>query len=119
MNETISSIVHDIIFNNFPQIGILCFIVIFLIVGCFISPKSGKAVIKSLLNRFFLIVILTYIIYNVLINYFLFNYTCFYDIFKISDVFSILIFDFFIYSFTSYKLSYDSKFLKNYYILLS
>lgn len=110
MNETISSIVHDIIFNNFLQIGILCFIVIFLIVGYFISPKSGKAVIESLLNRFFLIVILTYIIYNVVINYFLFNYTCFYDIFKISDVFSILIFDFFIYSFTSYKLSYDSKF---------
>ncbi len=56
MNETISSIVHDIIFNNFLQIGILCFIVIFLIVGYFISPKSGKAVIESLLNRFFLIV---------------------------------------------------------------
>lgn len=53
MNETISSIVHDIIFNNFLQIGILCFIVIFLIVGYFISPKSGKAVIESLLNRFF------------------------------------------------------------------
>ena len=111
MNETISSIVHDIIFNNFLQIGILCFIVIFFNCRVFHISKIWKSCNRIFVKQiFFLIVILTYIIYNVVINYFLFNYTCFYDIFKISDVFSILIFDFFIYSFTSYKLSYDSKF---------
>ena len=68
--------------------------------------------LKSVTNKFFIVITITFIIYITIILLIL-NYTPFYDIFNVSDIIGLIIFDLFICIFESYKLAYENRYTFN------
>ena len=112
MNETINEIISNIIFNHIDKWIIIIIIISIIIIGFIISRKSTMNFLKSLANKFFIAITITFIIYISIILLIL-NYTPFYDIFKLSDIIGLILFDLLLCIFESYKLSYENKYTFN------
>ncbi|WP_408892832.1 hypothetical protein [Methanobrevibacter gottschalkii] len=110
MNETAYEFLSNIVFSNVDKWIIFAILLIIVLIGFFIARDSTIAFIKSLFNKFFISITILFVLYIGLVLYFL-SYTPFYVIFRFSDIIGLIIFDFFLCLFESFKLSYDDEYI--------
>ena len=109
MNETAYEFFSNIMFSNADKWIIFAIFLIVILLGFIISRDSTIAFIKSLFNKFFISITVLFMLYIGLVLYIL-SYTPFYAIFRFSDIIGLIIFDFFLCLFESFKLSYDNEY---------
>lgn len=109
MNETAYEFFSNIVFSNADKWIIFAIFLIVILLGFIIARDSTIAFIKSLFNKFFISITVLFVLYIGLVLYFL-SYTPFYVIFRFSDIIGLIIFDFFLCLFESFKLSYDNEY---------
>lgn len=112
MNETTYNVISNIFFSHIDKWILIGIIISTIILGLILSRNSTMNFLKSLANKFFIAITITFIIYISIILLIL-NYTPFYDIFKLSDIFGLILFDLFLCIFESYKLSYENQYTFN------
>lgn len=109
MNETICEFVNNMIFSNIDTWLIFVGIIVFISIGLLITRNSALNFLKTLFNKFFIIIIVSFSLYIVIVLYFL-GYTPFYNFFRFSDIIGLIICDFGLCLFESYKLTYEKKY---------
>lgn len=109
MNETAYEFFSNIMFSNADKWIIFAIFLIVILLGFIIARDSTIAFIKSLFNKFFISITVLFMLYIGLVLYIL-SYTPFYAIFRFSDIIGLIIFDFFLCLFESFKLSYDNEY---------
>lgn len=109
MNETAYEFLSNVVLSNVDKWIIFTIFLIIILLGFIIAHDSTIAFIKSLFNKFFISITILFIVYIGLVLYFL-SYTPFYAIFRFSDIIGLIIFDFFLYLYESFKLSYDNEY---------
>ncbi|MDD6776231.1 MAG: hypothetical protein PUD86_02925 [Methanobacteriaceae archaeon] len=109
MNETAYEFFSNIMFSNADKWIIFAIFLIVILLGFIITRDSTIAFIKSLFNKFFISITVLFMLYIGLVLYIL-SYTPFYAIFRFSDIIGLIIFDFFLCLFESFKLSYDNEY---------
>lgn len=109
MNETAYEFFSNIMFSNADKWIIFAIFLIVILLGFIIAHDSTIAFIKSLFNKFFISITVLFMLYIGLVLYIL-SYTPFYAIFRFSDIIGLIIFDFFLCLFESFKLSYDNEY---------
>ena len=109
MNETAYEFFSNIMFSNADKWIIFAIFLIVILLGFIIARDSTIAFIKSLFNKFFISITVLFMLYIELVLYIL-SYTPFYAIFRFSDIIGLIIFDFFLCLFESFKLSYDNEY---------
>lgn len=110
MNETLYQFTYNFIINNIFDWTNLIIFLIFIIVGYVLVPKSTKSFIKSIFNKTWIILTFIFLIYSSIILFLLGRFE-FYSYFNLSDVVGLVVFNYFIHIFNSYKLSFNYKFL--------
>lgn len=109
LNETVYEFLSNIVFSNVDKWIIFAIFLIVILLGLVMARDSTIAFIKSLFNKLFILITVLFIIYIGLVLYIL-SYTPFYIIFRFSDIIGLIIFDFFLCLFESFKLSYDNEY---------
>lgn len=109
MNETAYEFFSNIVFSNADKWIIFEIFLIVILLGFIIARDSTIAFIKSLFNKFFISITVLFVLYIGLVLYIL-SYTPFYVIFRFSNIIGLIIFDFFLCLFESFKLSYDNEY---------
>ena len=110
MNETLQEVAYNLITNNIIDWSNLIIFLIFILVGYLLVPKSTKSLIKAIFNKTWIILTFIFLIYISIILFLLGRFE-FYSYFNLSDVVGLVVFNYFIHIFNSYKLSYDYKFI--------
>lgn len=110
MNESLHQFAYNLATNNIVDWGNLILFILIFIVGYLLEPKSTKSLINAIFNKVWIILTCIFLIYISVILFLLGRFD-FYNYFNLSDVVGLVVFNYFIHVFNSYKLSYDYKFI--------
>ena len=110
MNESLHQFAYNLATNNIVDWGNLILFILIFIVGYLLEPKSTKSLINAIFNKVWIILKCIFLIYISVILFLLGRFD-FYNYFNLSDVVGLVVFNYFIHVFNSYKLSYDYKFI--------